>query len=502
MKARSHIVVVLSVLFFGLLAIPTGLVRAQTFESLYAFTNDLDTDQAVNGSLLWGGLVLSGSTLYGTTATGGADFADTGTVFTISTNGMNFESLYTFSSYGDNDTNYEGATPEAGLILSGTTLYGTATLGGAFANGSVFAMDALTGTPKPLHSFSTLSVGFPSTNSDGAFPQAALFLYGTNLYGTAYQGGTGGYGTVFSVNMAGTVFKTLHSFANGPDGFYPYGGVIVSSNQIYGTARYGSLGNAGLVFSLSIFGTNFIPVHFFAPTSGINATNSEGANPYCTLLLTNGTLYGTAEAGGTAGYGSVFSVSTNGQNFVNLHSFPTVSGPNMTNSDGALPYAGLVMAGDTLYGTATQGGTGGSGTVFSVTTNRVFTTVYSFSTTADPDTTNTDGAQPLGGLVLADNVLYGTTWVGGQWSEGTVFKITLASGPPGVPQPRLAITESGTSAIVKWPTNAAGYTLQSNTNLDVAADWTTVTPGPKVVTTNNVVTNNLTGTQKFYRLMQ
>jgi hypothetical protein len=67
--------------------------------------------------------------------------------------------------------------------------------------------------------------------------------------------------------------------------------------------------------------------------------------------------------------------------------------------------------------------------------------------------------------------------------------------------PELAIVDSGANVILTWPTNAAGYTLQSTTNL-APASWSTVSPAPVVVNGQNSVTNPISGTQKFYRLVQ
>src|SRR5262245_59218288 len=50
------------------------------------------------------------------------------------------------------------------------------------------------------------------TNSDGAYPYAGLALSGDTLYGTAFYGGGSSAGTIFAVNTDGTGFTTLHSF--------------------------------------------------------------------------------------------------------------------------------------------------------------------------------------------------------------------------------------------------------------------------------------------------
>jgi AAA ATPase domain len=52
------------------------------------------------------------------------------------------------------------------------------------------------------------------------------------------------------------------------------------------------------------------------------------------------------------------------------------------------------------------------------------------------------------------------------------------------------------------PTNAAGFTLQSTTNLGSSAVWTTNSPAPVVVNGQNKVKNPISGAQQFYRFSQ
>ena len=78
------------------------------------------------------------------------------------------------------------------------------------------------------------------------------------------------------------------------------------------------------------------------------------------------------------------------------------------------------------------------------------------------------------------------------------FRLSVGSVSP----PLLTIIHSGTNVILTWPTNVAGFTLQSATNLASPAVWTNVSPGPVVVNGRNAVTNPISGTQKFYRLRQ
>jgi hypothetical protein len=68
--------------------------------------------------------------------------------------------------------------------------------------------------------------------------------------------------------------------------------------------------------------------------------------------------------------------------------------------------------------------------------------------------------------------------------------------------PQLSLLISGASAIVSWSTNSTAYTLQSTTNLAPPQNWTTVTSAPVVISSENVVTNPVSGSQMFFRLTQ
>jgi uncharacterized repeat protein (TIGR03803 family) len=242
------------------------------------------------------------------------------------------------------------------------------------------------------------------------------------------------------------------------------------------------------VFAVNTDGTGFTTLYTF--TGG-----SDGGWPRrAPLILSGYTLYGTTYQGGSgrgsSGNGTVFAVNTNGTGFTNLHSFTaTTSG---RNSDGANPYGGLILSGNTLYGMASAGGSSGNGTVFAVNTDGTgFATLHSFAGVKD-------GANPYGGLILSGNTLYGMASAGGTYGDGTVFSLSF--------RPELTIIPSETNLILTWPTNYAGfdytgYTLESTTNL-VSPVWATNSPAPVVVNGQNVETNTISGTQQFYRLIQ
>ena len=243
------------------------------------------------------------------------------------------------------------------MILSGSTLYGRQCVAGRQVEadagyGTVFAVNT-DGT-----GFTTLHRFTAGTGQDGVptatelFRRAVWFYRATPCMGRRLNGGSSGYGTVFAINTDGTGFTTLHDFAAGSDGANPQAGLILSGNTLYGTAEGGGSYGPGTVFAINTDGTGFTTLYSF--TGG-----SDGAEPYAGLILTNNTLYGTARQGGSSGNGTVFAVNTDGTGFTTLYSFTG-------GSDGAEPYAGLILAGNTLYGTAYAGGSSGYGTVFSL----------------------------------------------------------------------------------------------------------------------------------------
>ena len=156
-----------------------------------------------------------------------------------------------------NDT--DGALPRAGLIFDAAgNLYGTTSEGGAYSWGTVFELTPAGGgnwTETVLHSF--------GNGTDGASPYAGLiFDAAGNLYGTAWQGGTYFYGTVFELTPTaggGWTETVLHSFGNGADGYYPYSGLIFdAAGNLYGTTGGGGtyscnrgLYHCGTVFELT-----------------------------------------------------------------------------------------------------------------------------------------------------------------------------------------------------------------------------------------------------------
>lgn len=124
----------------------------------------------------------------------------------------------------------------------------------------------------------------------------------------------------------------------------------------------------------------------------------DGSYPSAGLINVKGTLYGTTSQGGTSGDGTVFRISTGGAEQV-LYSFKG-------SLDGAAPVAGLIDVKGTLYGTTGGGGASGNGTVFRISTAGAEKVLYSFANLPD-------GAYPAAALIDVKGKLYGTTAAGG-----------------------------------------------------------------------------------------
>ncbi len=461
--------------------------------------------------------------------------------FITATNSPNplFRTIYSFSATTPNNqsipTNSEGSGPNGSLVLNGQMLYGIAGHGGINGGGTIFAL-ATDGT------FFTNLYTFSLNNGEES--GSGLTLSGSMLYGTTSVGGGGsqGGGTVFGISTNGTGYTNYYHFTLGGAsvGSEPSAGVVLSNNVLYGATVYGGAYSEGAIFSASLTTSNIFDLHSFLPFSG-NNINSDGLFPFETLIISGPTLYGTTENGGTSGAGTVFSVSTNSPyNFATLHYFSSPVGPNTTNSDGAYPFAGLVLSGTNLYGTTYYGGTYGYGTIYAVSTNAsgpVFTNLYSF-------TGGSDGGNPKAGLVLSGNMLYGLATIDGK-GNGTIFAVrtdgtgfttlysfgggndgstpagnmvlggdtlygTAAGGSAGsgtifsytLPAPQLSIRLSRTNAILSWSTLAPTAT-PCNPRRNSRRRFGT----PGFVTAKsreldlNTVTNPIANTKMFYRLV-
>jgi uncharacterized repeat protein (TIGR03803 family) len=267
----------------------------------------------------------------------------------------------------------------------------------------------------------------PVPGSDGA-------LYGTTSVATLVTGGL-----IYRASRDGASMRTIYQLKP-VDGASPLGGLIRGSDGLlYGTTSFGAateLNTTGTVYRVAEDGSGFTVLWRFKAYTTTNAlgqpVNEDGANPEAELIEgSDGALYGVARNGGTGGTGAIFRVSRDGTEFAVLHSFGAITSASgaapVVNADGIAPVGSLVEAGDGyLYGTASGGGTNGSGTLFRVRLDGTgFEPLYAFAATTTTDlgaVVNADGATPAAGLTDGnDGRLYGVTTLGGTAGAGTVF---------------------------------------------------------------------------------
>ncbi len=263
-----------------------------------------------------GPLVLSGSRLYGVTQYGGGALLYDGILFSISTDGLDYEILHRFAGSPD-----DGDNPTGGLFIDGNTLYGVTARGGRYivSAGTVNSIRTDGTGFRLLHSFS---------GTDGSIPNGALISDGSTLYGVCPFGGEeggfgyyGGYGgTAFAVNHDGSGFTVLHDFSESDvDGDAPRGGLTLDGGRLYGaTVLGGTTLFGGLIFTVGTDGSGFDVLY---ECDGL--VEGNGSMPVGSMLLDEGTLYGMMSAGGDTGNGVVFS-----------YDVPTPS-PTVTSVDAA-----------------------------------------------------------------------------------------------------------------------------------------------------------------------
>jgi uncharacterized repeat protein (TIGR03803 family) len=247
---------------------------------LYSFRGGTD------GQYPYARLLDVNGTLYGTTYQGGVD-SGWGVVFKISTTGDE-QVVYRFKAGND------GAHPYAGLMAVDGMLYGTTYQGGTSGAGTVFRVSP-SGDEKVLYSF--------KGGSDGQYPYARLLDVKGTLYGTTYSGGVSyGWGVIFKVSTSGKE-DVLYRFKANADGAHPYyAGLIVQDGTLYGTTYQGGAKGAGTVFSEKPSGGNDHVIYSFK-------AGTDGQYPYAGLIALDGAAYGTTYQGGASNAGTVFKLS-------------------------------------------------------------------------------------------------------------------------------------------------------------------------------------------------
>ncbi|HZO23318.1 MAG TPA: choice-of-anchor tandem repeat GloVer-containing protein [Steroidobacteraceae bacterium] len=370
------------------------------------------------------------NTVYGMTYTGGAN--GTGVIYKYGLSTHKYSVIHTFGALDANMDNEDGAYPGVALTRGpDDVFYGMASFGGTNGNGTVFSVTP-EGKFKVLHEFSALDANLH--NEDGANPLRTIVVASDgNLYGTTRTGGENGLGVAWVIGRSGG-FIVVHQFTS-TEG-HAASLLQARDGYFYGCAVFPNptLGS-GILYRMDPSGHHFEVLYRFTPINK-NGANEDGANCYEPLVERHpGVFYGTTRSGGN-GNGVVFRYSLAQPNRVAvIHNFSVceTSGATCINTDGASPESRLTLRGDSaLYGTASNGGTGGSGVVFRVRPDEAFEVLHTFSAVNATTGANKDGALPDFGVIFAgDDDLIGMADAGGKgdasygFGNGTLYRLSI-----------------------------------------------------------------------------
>ena len=233
----------------------------------------------------------------------------------------------------------------------------------------------------------------------------------TELWGNAYQGGPLEGGTVFKTNENGSNIEVIKAFTSGSSEGFHIRGVISASNG----KIYGLTERGGIYGGGTIFQID-PSTNSFLKLHDFHP-NTEGSNPICSLMEYNGFLYGTLSQVGAYGAGSIFKFEIQTKKVIIAHHF--------YGGTGISPRGTLMLATNGfIYGTTVSGGSGSQGTLFQF--NPINNTLYTLV-----NFNGSNGGNSHSNLVEVNGKLYGTNYTGGPSGVGNIFEYNLF--PNGTP---------------------------------------------------------------------
>ncbi len=248
------------------------------------------------------------------------------------------------------------------------------------------------------------------------------------LYGVSRQGGTNTNGFVFKIQPDGSGYQVVFPFPAGltmarlPE----YAFILGRDGALYGTTEFGGTATFGTIYKVNTDGTGFTVLRSF--TAGGTAVVNDGGAPRGGLVhASDGFLYGltangTATSTNTADRnGVIYRIATDGSGYRLIFSFDGGS----SGANGQEPNSLTQGRDGNLYGTTRRSGPRGTGTVFTIKTDGTgFTILHGFPSGTASSTPPYDGAGPDSALVQAgDGFLYGSTVGGGPQGQGIIYRL-------------------------------------------------------------------------------
>jgi uncharacterized repeat protein (TIGR03803 family) len=330
--------------------------------------------------------------LYGMTYLGGS--YRNGSIFSYSPATGAYSKLYDFDFQN-------GGQPSGSLIQAANgKLYGMTNNNGPYGRGVIFSFDPQNRTYTKLFDFAGTNGEFPS----GSLLEAA----DGKLYGMTSHGGITDYGVMFSYDITNSKFTKLKDF-DGINGKYPTSDFIQAPDStLYAMTYQGGKNDGGTIFSFKPATSVFTKLKDF--------DNTNGSNPFSSFLkASNGKFYSMTWTGGNSNLGVIFSYDPASNDYKKLK--------DLDYTTGSHPRSNLIQAGNgELYGMTSEGGGYYRGVLFSY---NITTATY----IKLKDFDGVDGANPYGSLSLSsDNKLYGCTYSGGTGDKGVFFSYDASTG--------------------------------------------------------------------------
>ena len=359
-----------------------------------------------------------GGNLYGTTAGYCYPNCNSGTAFKLSNRGSGWLFNVLYEFSGFAAARTLG--PEGAL-------YGWAGQGkGCSGNGCVFNLKPPATPPRsPFDPWIETVLSPLELDTSYRVYGDVVFDQGGNIYGSTYDGGDYALGSIYKLTRSsgGWIKTVLYSFSGGSDGNYPSPVIFDKSGNLYGTTQAGGTGGFGTVFQLSPSGGGWTRKTLYNFEDG-----HDGGWPFAGLTMDeSGNLYGATSFGDNFG-ATVFKLTPSGGDWT----FSVIW--TLINNGWTGPVDRLVMdAAGSLYGATTNGcgdrksrPDGGCdlpqfyyGEVFKLTPSEA-----GWKCTPLHTFNGSDGFSPRNLTLDANGNLYGTTAYGGAYNVGTIFEIT------------------------------------------------------------------------------
>jgi uncharacterized repeat protein (TIGR03803 family) len=448
------------------------------------------------GTFPYAGVVSDGAGfLWGTTQHGGLGH---GTVFKLDEITGELTTLVQFTNNG---TVNRGAEPRAMLVADGKGyLWGSTSEGGIAEAGTLFAVNISTGELVTIVEFTRSGI----TNR-GARPNGELIDDGHGFFwGTTFEGGAQGLGTVFKVNQTTGELTTVYEHTFGGMGYGPYAALSPDgAGSFWGTTNRGGFDDNGTIFKLNASTAQYTRILLFTGRSG----PALGTEPRAKLFNDRaGSFWGiTSEGGlpgGARGLGTIFKIDAATNQLTTVVQFTG----NGASNKGSEPRTQVISDGvGSLWGTTWTGGIYNQGTVYKLNpATDELTTVLNFTGLGNQ---SDNGSRPGYGALLLhkDGNFYGTTQEGGPEGGGTVFRLRFGPTPLTLAAAPVGPTRATLRGTINPNGNATGVSFQIGTSQTLKGASTvsagTSTAGNSAETFQQTVTGLQPSTVYYYRII-